>query len=131
MAVAIEILQTEESEGERRTHYRRTFTGGKNVNGEPMGALVDEGWASAPIEPVPQEILLDRWDGIMGGGNPSKIQSRLDKLLSDIAERLIRRDMESEAFVDGELVCVDTVLDNIQDTIRDMMIARAAKVAAR
>lgn len=130
--VQVEILETDVGDGWVRNRYRRTVTGALNVKGEPMEPMEDEGWAAGPVEPVSREILMDRWNGIMlGAGDATKTQAKLDAVLIRIAEQLTRRDLESSVILDGQLVSVDLVLDDIQDTIRDMMIAAAAKVAMR
>lgn len=94
----------------------------------------DEGTESTktPLEPVAAEILADRWHGMMGRGNPTKMQQRLDGLLWDIAERLTRRDLGSDhVVIDGRPVGVDYVMeiDELEHVIRDWMLERATKVA--
>jgi hypothetical protein len=126
-----EILSTEERGGERFHRYRWTTEGLSDVNGKPIPPSSGEDTAAELIEPLSREILLDRWEGLTGDG--TKLRDRLVRLLFNLAEGLTRRDMNSEALVDGEIIALDIAmdLDGLDDVIRDWMLERAGKVAAR
>lgn len=121
MTTATEILSTEERDGELHHHFRW---------GEGPG---DTDNAYERIEPMSREILDDRWRGMMGTRRPSKLHERLDTLLFDLAGRLTRRHIDDFALIDGTPTSLDVVLDidAIELVIRDWMIERAGKVAAR
>jgi hypothetical protein len=135
MVTRHEILSTEDRDGERSYRYRWTHSGLTDVNGKPMEDLSGEDWARSPIEPLPRVIMEDRWTGLLRGKtDTSKLQERLDQVLIDLVEGVIRRS-NSDAFavVDGEVVGVDEVMDvdGIEDVIREWILERAPKVALR
>lgn len=125
-----ELIETiDRDDGMRFHRYRWTVTGGDE------GPISDTGSAWQPIEPLSREILEDRWRGMLGGGDTTKLGERLDNVLRRLAEDLTRRDISSpdSAVLDGEVVGLDLVMDidGLEDVIREWMIERAAKVAQR
>lgn len=119
-----EILDRTQDGGE--WHYRYRWA---------VGEASGEDRASGPIEPVARSVLLDRWAGLVKGadGEASELLERLDSVLADLAEGVVRRDIGGPDKVvrDGEIIGVDMVMDNdgLEDVIRDWILERAAKVA--
>jgi len=128
-----EILRTEERDDGLHHLYRWRVERGQNADGAPLPPAEGTAWASEPIEPMSRAILDDRWEGLTGSGDSSKLLDRLDKVLSDFAERLSRRDISDHAVIDGEIVGLDVVfsIDDLEQVIREWLTERAAKVAGR
>lgn len=92
-------------------------------------------FATEVVRPVSREVLEDRYAGMMGRGNTSKLLERLDRVLWDIAERLTCRDLSGDDYIyaDGVIEHLDSVIEigAIEDYIREWMLERAEKVAIR
>lgn len=126
-----EIIGTEDRGPERSVRYRTWIEGYTTNEGKVVEPSTTEDVAVEVVAPVSREVLEDRWAGLLQDG--SKLQYRLYRILTDIAEHLTRRDQSAEMVVDGELIGQDFVMDidGLEHVIRDWMLERAAKVAAR
>lgn len=129
----VEILDVTEDEGMHAHRYRVTVTGARKADGAPIPDTSFEGFAHTPVEPVARDVLLDRWAALMADphGDPTEAQDNLDKMLRDLAEGVVRRDLEGNAIVGGADVALDLVIDidGLEEVIRDWFLDRAAAIA--
>ena len=127
------VLVVEErdwSRGQRRVRATWTFGG-------TAGPRKFDEWATERSEPVALEILEDRWSGIMGHGDPTKLLLRLDRVLAEIFEGVTRAGTVDERerwyIEDGQVVPLSEVLsvDELERVIKDWIMERAPRVAQR
>ena len=89
-----------------------------------------EGTTTERVEPVSREVLEDRYQGLVKReGEATKLLLRLDRVLNDIAEGVIRRELGETIYMDGKFVGSDVVMDidRLEEVIREWMLERAAK----
>jgi hypothetical protein len=130
-----EILEERVEQGERHVRYRWTVTGGTTADGKPMADRSGIEWAMERVEPLAREVLQDRWNGLIGTDDYTKLGRQLNGVLFDLSDGLTRRETgkPDTVRVDGGVsIGLDTIMDidGLIVVIHDWLIERAGKVAA-
>lgn len=130
-----EILEERIENGERHVRYRWTIAGGTSAAGSAMGEHSGLDTAMERVEPMAQEILEDRWRGLIGTDDWTELAERLNATLHELADGLTRRSTGAPdtVRVDGGIsIGLDTIMDidGLFEVIHDWLIERARKVAA-
>ena len=85
---------------------------------------MDQSQAQRGHEPIPLEVLRDRYDGLMTtpGEDPSKLQYRLWSVLDSIVEGVARRDLNESG--------AEHVTSELSEMVREHVLRRLQETGA-